>query len=134
MTENEAIEFIKNANALSKRAIHDLEEIKDKAERIGKIGEYYANLENCYKEIEACEIAINALEEIKQYRAVGTVEECREARERKKRGKVNNRTPLRDLNGNLYTVRGDCPNCGNIGLLLNTDYCNACGQKLDWSE
>lgn len=73
MTESEAIVFIKNANELSKKAIHDLGQIKNKAERIEKIGEYYSNLENCYKEIESCEIAIKALEEIQQYRAIGTV-------------------------------------------------------------
>lgn len=86
------------------------------------------------KQHELFQISMDSLEEIQQYRAIGTVEECREARERQTGKKVNNRTPLRDLYGRPYTVRGDCPNCGNIGLLLNTDYCNACGQKLDWSE
>lgn len=83
---------------------------------------------------QSLKMAIKALEEIQQYRAIGTVGECLEARGKQTGKKVNNRTPLRDLNGNLYTVRGDCSNCGNIGLLLNTDYCNICGQKLDWSE
>lgn len=70
---------------------------------------------------------------VKKY-CLGTVEECREARERQIAKKVNNRTLLRDLNGNPYVVRGDCPNCGNVNLVSNTNYCNACGQKLDWSE
>ena len=83
---------------------------------------------------ELVNICIKALEEIQQYRAIGTVEECREAREKQWAKKVNNRTLLRDLNGDPYAVRGDCPNCGKIGLLSDTDYCNACGKKLDWSE
>lgn len=79
--------------------------------------------------------AISLIQEIQQYRSIGTVEECREARERQRGKKVSNRTLLRDLNGNPYTVRGDCPNCGSINLVsTNTDYCNACGQKLDWSD
>lgn len=87
------------------------------------------------KAYEDMEMAIKALEEIQQYRAIGTVEECREARERQRGKKVSNRTLLRDLNGNPYTVRGDCPNCGSINLVsTNTDYCNVCGQKLDWSD
>lgn len=85
--------------------------------------------------VEAIDIAIKSLEEIQKYRAIGTVEECREARERQRGRKVNNRKLLRDFNKTPYSVRGDCPNCGCEGLLsMNTDYCNACGQKLDWSE
>ena len=80
------------------------------------------------------EFVINSLEEIQQYRAIGTVEECREAREKQWAKKVSNRELIKDFNGNPYAVRGDCPNCGKIGLLSDTDYCNACGQKLDWSE
>ena len=79
--------------------------------------------------------AFDLIQELQQYRAIGTVEECREAMERQNAKKVSNRTLLRDLNGNPYTVRGDCPNCGSINLVsTNTDYCNACGQKLDWSD
>lgn len=87
------------------------------------------------KQYQVDNSTIDLLEELQQYRAIGTVEECREARERQRAKKVSNRTLLRDLNGNPYTVRGDCPNCGSINLVsTNTDYCNACGQKLDWSD
>ncbi len=78
---------------------------------------------------------IEDLELLNKYKFIGTVEECRKARERQMRKKVNNRKLLRDFNKTPYSVRGDCPNCGSVGLLsMNTDYCNACGQKLDWSE
>ncbi len=36
----------------------------------------------------AIDIAVNALEEIQQYQAIGTVEECREARERQRSNKL----------------------------------------------
>lgn len=85
--------------------------------------------------VKAFEMAIKSLEEIQQYRVIGTVEECREAREKQRGRKVNNRKLLRDFNKTPYSVQGDCPDCGSVGLLsMNTDYCNLCGQKLDWYE
>lgn len=78
---------------------------------------------------------LHTLLEYTEYKKIGTVEECREASEKQRGRKVNNRKLLRDFNKTPYSVRGDCPNCGSVGLLsMNTDYCNACGQKLDWSE
>lgn len=181
MTENEAIVFIKNANELSKKAIHNLEQIKDKAERIGKIGEYYANLENCYKEIESCEIAVKALEEIQQYRAIGTVEEiepyvrlgeklnlcdlvrenaklvkkiqhlevyekqlkeyeaigtveeCRAAMERKKPQPPDIWGDGYDKEGNIIYDMYDCPGCGQSYEIDDKyKHCPECGQAINW--
>ncbi len=85
--------------------------------------------------LEAFGMAIKALEEIQKYRAIGTVEECQEARRKQQAKKIKNRKLLRDFNKTIYSVRGDCPSCGKEELLsVNTDYCNLCGQKLDWSE
>ncbi len=75
MTENEAFKFIGQAVIESGKALEALQSIKSEAERIGKIGKYYANLDNCVKEIEACRVAMKALEEIQAYRAIGTVED-----------------------------------------------------------
>lgn len=75
------------------------------------------------------------MELLAKYEAIGTVEECWEAKDKQSSKKVKNRKFLRDFYNRPYSVRGDCPNCGSIGLLsTNTDYCNVCGQKLDWSE
>lgn len=83
----------------------------------------------------ALDVAVSLIKEIQQYRVIGTVEECREARKRQSTKKVKNRKLLRDFHNRPYSVRGDCPNCGREGLLsTNTDYCNVCGQKLDWSD
>lgn len=69
-----------------------------------------------------------ALQEIWQYQEIGTVGECREARERQKAKK-----PLlhRDTN------RADCPVCG--GTVRGIDkpfgnWCSHCGQAIDWTE
>lgn len=103
--------------------------------------EYYFVEHGCYMREydaefqEAMVTAMDALDEIQQYRAIGTPKECHEAIEKQRRKKVNNRKLLKDFNGSPYSVRGNCPNCGSKGLLsTNTDYCNACGQKLDWTE
>lgn len=53
----------------------------------------------------ACKVAIKALEEVQQYRAIGTVEECREATEKQRAKK-----PLggADVNGNEYAICREC--------------------------
>ncbi|MCI9135428.1 MAG: hypothetical protein HFI31_14785 [Lachnospiraceae bacterium] len=70
--------------------------------------------------------AVKALTEIQQYRAIGTVEECQEAREKQRAKK-----PIHD---GLYA----CPNCHTIMLQgafeARGKCCKECGQALDWSE
>lgn len=64
---------------------------------------------------------LNALEEIQQYRAVGTAEECREARERYKEKKWER--------GLGKDVR--CPICGTYTTdIFEHRYCTYCGQRL----
>ncbi|RHF89922.1 hypothetical protein DW650_18745 [Roseburia sp. AM23-20] len=89
MTENEAIEFMKR----------------------------YLDAD-CYTDkcVNAHNIAINALEEIQQYRAIGMVEECREA--------VEKQTAIsREIIEGKYF----CPKCHNP--MPYPGYCG-CGQKL----
>ena len=89
MTENEAIEFMKR----------------------------YLDAD-CYTDkcVNAHNIAINALEEIQQYRAIGMVEECREA--------VEKQTAIsREIIEGKYF----CPKCHN--LMPYPGYC-WCGQKV----
>lgn len=110
MTEQEAIEILTLSDDMKKEL---------------------PNLKDVY------EVAVNALEEIQKYRALGTVEELREARE--------NQVPKkpREYEDKYY----GCPVCGNVLLhkwlkyptqLANkTDglpYCLGCGQAIDWSD
>lgn len=76
MTENEAKVFIQNAMIQSKNVLAELLLIAPKvfAAKKKSLGEYYSNLENCKKEIESCEVAIRALEDVQKYRALGTPE------------------------------------------------------------
>lgn len=80
---------------------------------------------------EAFDIAISALKEIQQYRAIGTLEECREA--------VEKQTPKKCIKDSCPDhTHYKCPSCGKIqktkyddstfGCILNN--CSNCGQAL----
>ncbi len=104
----EAIEALKNNNELC---------------RDGSEGEcLYCEDDKCYC---AVALVVSALEE---YIAIGTVEECREARERQRGKKPVYRSIFTDGTRLL-----DCPVCFSR-IDGGAFYCNGCGQKLDWSE
>lgn len=73
---------------------------------------------------QAFNIAIKALEEVQQYRAIGTLEECRTAR-KKQIPKKPDFTEDKEF--------ALCPCCNGNGLADKQEYCDNCGQKLDWS-
>ena len=71
------------------------------------------------------------LEELKQYRAIGTPEECRAAVEKQKAKKPQKT----ESEGHRYTDTYRCPNCGgNFSGTGIANYCYHCGQKLDWGD
>lgn len=85
---------------------------------------------------QSLNIAIKVLEEIQKYRAIGTVEECRDARERqmgKKPTPIDYKKYIGAVN-NAECLKGDywCPNCKHA--IRSGDYCNDCGQSIDWSD
>lgn len=116
MTENEAIKELETSIDLAKMCTQNYER---------------------KNEIQGYEMAIKALEEVQQYRQIGTVEECREAVEKQTAKKV---TSFDYHNG---TVNYGCPICKRkiiskidgewCGGTFN-EYCDRCGQKLDWSD
>lgn len=99
--------------------------------------------------VEAHRMAITVLEEVRQYRAmqsdiiinnaelleyraIGTVEECREAVDKQKAKK-----PLKG--GNTDKLQGDIYICVNCSKAVRIDdcgcfYCPDCGQRIDWRE
>lgn len=122
MTENEAIEVLQSAISESEKIIAQLSKMKTLAEQKNRIGEYYSNIRNCRSEIESCNVAINALKEIQQYREIGTVEECREAVDKQKPKKI-----IRIAGRYPYK----CPTC-NRKLELGYKHCIICGQLLKY--
>ncbi len=82
---------------------------------------------------QSLNIAIEALEEIQQYREIGTAEECREARE-KQIGKKPNKSDVhpyfRKHCSNIYS----CPFCNKKLTHHKQKFCQYCGQAIDWSK
>ncbi len=84
---------------------------------------------------EAKTVAVQALEEVQQYRAIGTLEECRAAVE-----KQTARRPDYEgdgyADGHLVYDTWICHCCGKHYEVDydNYNYCPDCGQKLDWSD
>lgn len=73
------------------------------------------------------EMIVQALEEVQQYREIGTPEECREAVEKQTDEKPT--AVLGIFGGTEY----ECKNCGS-DVCYGDEYCRWCGQKLDWSD
>lgn len=80
-----------------------------------------------YIDLEALRIAGKALEEIQEYRAIGTVEECREATERQRAKKYKKTQPCKSVN--YY----QCPCCNSL-LHMNENFCGDCGQAISWEN
>lgn len=148
MTENEAIKL----------------HIAENLHRIKVIEEFLrtnsdADDKECRKNIQILtktNDVLRALQELKQYRAIDTVEECREARE-KQRGKkpilcMNEVSGMfidyTDGHGEYKTQMNNwwhCPCCNEVvgqRVIVHKhihdqrkkNYCENCGQAIDWSE
>jgi len=74
------------------------------------------------KAYEDMEMTIKALEEIQQYQAIGTIEECRQAGERQREKK-------RVLDSYCGFNSYECPVCG-AEPVGGSNYCHECGQRL----
>lgn len=106
-------------------------------EAIKIIREYGGLFPKARGEHEALEMAIKALEEVQKYRAIGTPEECRARKGKQSAKKVIS------FDYNNGTVNYGCPVCKRkiiskidgkwCGGTFN-EYCDRCGQKLDWSD
>lgn len=131
MTENEAIKALGLGGGI---------EIDGRPKRISEF-------------FEGLGIAVSALEEIQQYRAIGTVEECREAVEKQKPKKPVWKTgksimckDYADGHGEVVEAKWAdwvCPNCGwfvgeqYIPRRRNQkkcNYCSRCGQAIYWDK
>ena len=80
---------------------------------------------------EAQDMAIKALEEVQQYRAIGTPDECRASVE-----KQIPKKPNIEGDGQLVYDTWICPCCEKRYEIDydNYDYCPNCGQHIDRSE
>lgn len=116
------------------------------------MGEHYVTLEDYAVELNqkynlgldvikatlATDMAIQALEEVQQYSAIGTPKECRAAAV-----KQTAKKPIfsHNLSDTLSVFHCECGNTikvsHDIGIMNNNNvpnYCSKCGCKLDWSD
>ena len=102
-------------------------------------GENY-DLENCVEELRQYRNTTLSPEQVRtlqkrfldvsfrsgEYMAIGTPEECRAAMEKQRRKIVKN-----PYETSYIWKAGYCPVCG-CGVTARWDYCQCCGQKLNW--
>lgn len=132
MTENEALEYLKS----SKRK-NDMLGILPGSDIGNSIIKALEEVQQ-YRAIGTAEELqdmksnyFEALSDWRQYRKIGTLEECRAAVEKQTAKKVKSISQIKD--GDSYVgLIGRCPCCGDI-LEEDTVYCD-CGQKLDWGD
>ena len=99
--------------------------------------------------LRAFEKAIEALEEIQQYRAIGTAEELQEMkkdfaealsdwRQYRKVGTLEEcRAAVEKQTAKRPRIMGNamiCPSCPRCFKSDNSAYCPSCGQKLKWED
>ena len=77
---------------------------------------------------------VNALEEVQQYRAIGTPDECRAAVEKQKAKKPI--IKYKQTQDCVTEVEWKCPICGTnyVELAPCGEWCRYCGTKFDWSD
>lgn len=113
MTDQEAIQLHIAEN------IHRIEVIEDFLSTHSNV-----NDKECRKKIDILTKINKALEEVEQYRAIGTQEECREAVE-----KQREKRPIREDGAWLRFI---CVNGCEVTKFQGWQYCPMCGQKLKW--
>ena len=99
----------------------------------------YMECENMPQQvIRALDVLKDSAKECEQYRALGTVEELKEAREKQ----VAKKPIDNGMRSGIFATHKyySCPRCGNACLQKmanerqNTNYCWDCGQALKWGE
>lgn len=133
--------------------IENLEIIKEHMEKTVIIRNLHGRGEKDAEEVRFdFDRAINALKENQQYRQIGTLEECREARERQQAVPARKTTIFEGKDAEKLAAKGlpnyetyKCPKCGRIVVestaakslhpdgFMKKNYCEKCGQAIDWS-
>ena len=125
MTENEekAVKFIEN---IKSHATVTLDHIANEEPNVSPL--IYKGRE------EKADTILKMIEELRQYRAIGTVEECREA-VKKQTAKKPDYEGDGYSDGQLVYDTWICPSCGQHYEVDydDYDYCPECGQHIDKS-
>jgi hypothetical protein len=95
-----------------------------------------ADVKVCEENVFVLKNAMESLKELEQYRALGTVEELKEARKKQIAKSPSLEGDGYCPDGNLVYDTWYCPNCDKSYEVDydDYDYCPNCGQKIDKSE
>ena len=140
MNENEAIEQLQgeylatNGAETPARVRYHNEALSMAIAALKEVQEYHdtgygpkAVRELARRYYKARKSTVEKLERLKQYEAIGALEQCQEAVE-----KQTGKKPTAVL-GIFGGTENECKNCGN-DVSYRDEYCRWCGQKLDWSD
>lgn len=84
---------------------------------------------------KAQDMAIKSLEEIQEYRAIGTIKECQAAIEKQKSQLPDIWGDGCDKEGNIIYDMYDCPECGKSYEIDDKyKHCPECGQAINWRD
>lgn len=109
MTENEAIEMLNNIQVDTR------------------------DLKHALKCSDLIEMAVKALEDVQEYRKLGTVKDVRTSVEKTNAKKVIYYNRHGDGDDYKNNDSFNCPECGRrLRNKKKDDYCPRCGQKIDW--
>lgn len=112
--------------------IKALEWVKNVYEKAIKEINEKGNAPGLVSRVDRTKAIIDVLQKIQQYRAIGTVEECRKAREKEKPETPNIWGDGYDKEGNMIYDMYDCPNCGKSYEIDDCyKHCPECGQAID---
>lgn len=130
MTENEALEYLKSSKRKSNMlGILPGSDIGNSIIKALEEVQQYRAIGTAEELQDMKSNYFEALSDWRQYRKIGTLEECRAAVEKQTAKKVKSISQVKD--GDSYVgLIGRCPCCGDI-LEEDTVYCD-CGQRLDW--
>lgn len=116
---------LENENRVISEGLKELQKYKETGLTPQMINDLIKSEKQAHKD------ALANAEKLDEYKAIGTVDQCREAVERMKPKKPTDISKVRDHEGYIGLI-GKCPCCGEI-LEEDTVYCD-CGQHIDWSE
>lgn len=101
-----------------------IEKLQNEIEVLNKSPVHVNYLKDVEEAVETRETAISAMQELQQYRQIGTPEECRTAMQKQQAMKVT------DIHVDEYY----CPVCGTENCcdqgIVGDKYCPECGQAL----
>ena len=126
MTENEAIKYLE----FHKKGLHDTgynaECVNFAIKALEEIQQYRAI--GTVEDIKFLVENVGSIKLLKEYNAIGTIEEFKALKEKKQKKKKSNKVIF------SHDSYAYCPHCHHNVKLLWASHCDKCGGELDWKD